>query len=95
MQYTSTAGRNAVRDVSDALLHQTAVRPYARRRQFKRQKLKEDPSCVLCGERLTRKTATVDHIVAKARGGQEHESNYQLMCFQCNVMKGADPIDRW
>ncbi len=40
---------------------------------------------------------TKDHILAKARGGKNHVSNYQTMCTKCNNKKGSSlewpPID--
>ncbi len=32
---------------------------------------------------------TVDHVVAKARGGTDHIENLQLLCGACNSMKGT------
>jgi len=34
---------------------------------------------------------TKDHIMPKSKGGKNHLSNYQVMCFECNVEK-ADTI---
>jgi len=33
--------------------------------------------------------AAVDHILARARGGQNDPSNLRLLCFSCNAAKGA------
>lgn len=32
----------------------------------------------------------VDHIVAFSRGGRNHIDNYQLLCRDCNLKKGAN-----
>ena len=32
---------------------------------------------------------TVDHVVARSRGGHDHLDNLQLLCGACNSMKGA------
>ena len=32
---------------------------------------------------------TVDHVVAKARGGTDHLDNLQLLCGACNSVKGT------
>lgn len=32
---------------------------------------------------------TQDHIVPKSRGGKDHMSNLQTMCFKCNEEKGT------
>jgi len=31
---------------------------------------------------------TKDHILPKSMGGKNHLSNYQTMCFKCNIKKG-------
>lgn len=33
---------------------------------------------------------TKDHIVPKSKGGRNHVSNYQTMCFECNSKKKAN-----
>jgi len=48
--------------------------------------------CVYC--RLPLKYGfQVDHIVPRSRGGRAHISNYQLLCWHCNGLKG-DRTDR-
>jgi hypothetical protein len=36
---------------------------------------------------------TVDHVIPKSKGGQNNLSNYQLLCRECNFLKGNDIID--
>ena len=43
------------------------------------------PLCVGCGITVG---LTLDHIVARAHGGTNHISNLQLLCWECNFMKG-------
>lgn len=31
--------------------------------------------------------ATVDHIIAKSKGGPSHFDNYQILCMSCNGQK--------
>lgn len=37
----------------------------------------------------------VDHRNPKKKGGQDVESNYQLLCSACNRSKGADSMSEW
>jgi hypothetical protein len=36
---------------------------------------------------------TKDHIIPASRGGENHQSNYQTMCFVCNKDKGTKMPD--
>lgn len=36
---------------------------------------------------------TVDHVIPRAKGGRDSETNYQVMCQYCNVFKGDMIID--
>lgn len=42
-------------------------------------------TCGYCGQAAT----TVDHIIAKANGGTDDESNLISCCRSCNASKGA------
>jgi site-specific DNA-methyltransferase (adenine-specific) len=35
----------------------------------------------------------IDHVVPKAKGGGDYMENYQLLCSNCNRMKGDRPMD--
>lgn len=43
-------------------------------------------ACVRCG---LRDRLTVDHIVAWSKGGVHDISNFQTLCWPCNMRKGA------
>lgn len=54
--------------------------------------------CAFCNEQLSRfrlshwmqqKTAHIDHILPRSRGGQNIESNLRILCHCCNMSKGA------
>ncbi len=34
---------------------------------------------------------TIDHVIPTARGGQDIDSNLQLLCQACNSLKGDRP----
>lgn len=42
-------------------------------------------SCRHCG---SKSNLTIDHIWPKSRGGLDHITNYQLLCYDCNIRKG-------
>lgn len=48
--------------------------------------------CAVCGHPGTpANPLTLDHIVAKARGGSDHPSNLQPLCRHHNSSKGSSP----
>lgn len=66
----------------------------------KRDKLKamlraDNPHCAYCGKRVGRETATLDHIIAKSRGGKNTFDNYKLCCGVCNNSKGSLTLAAW
>lgn len=51
---------------------------------------RDDHTCGYCGREAT----TVDHIVARANGGTDDESNLISACNPCNGRKGAKVMVR-
>lgn len=49
--------------------------------------------CQACGRRPPEVRLTTDHVVPYALGGLDRLENYQLLCEDCNQMKGAEVID--
>lgn len=43
--------------------------------------------CLKCGS--THKL-TIDHIIPRSKGGKNHPTNYQTLCFSCNLEKGIE-----
>ena len=50
---------------------------------------RQEGICAGCEVLFPFRNLTVDHIVARARGGSDHLDNLQLLCGACNSMKGA------
>ena len=50
---------------------------------------KQEGHCAGCKHHFPFRNLTVDHIVAKSKGGTDHLDNLQLLCAACNSMKGT------
>jgi 5-methylcytosine-specific restriction endonuclease McrA len=48
--------------------------------------------CAYCAEPLTPKTATADHVQARAAFGLDHRNNIVAACEPCNRLKGHLPV---
>jgi len=44
--------------------------------------------CQYCGHEVSEKSATVDHVIPKSRGGKSTWINYVIACKPCNSLKG-------
>ena len=53
----------------------------------------QDGHCNGCNVELDIWHFEVDHIVPKAKGGGDYYENYQLLCGNCNRIKGAKPME--
>ena len=53
----------------------------------KRVLLRDKGRCVKCG---SKKNLEIDHVVPLARDGSNRLENLQLLCRDCNRMKGVD-----
>lgn len=49
--------------------------------------------CFACGRTLTADEITIDHIVARSRGGAGDEVNLQVLCKECNNAKGDTLVE--
>ena len=49
--------------------------------------------CNGCGTHFMQQHLTVDHIIAKSKGGTDHLDNLQLLCGHCNSLKGDRPME--
>lgn len=57
---------------------------YSRQNVFKRDKY----TCQYCSKKLSEKSATIDHILPRSRGGVDTWENTVCCCVACNSRKG-------
>ena len=50
---------------------------------------RQEGHCAGCRHHFPFRNLTVDHVVAKSKGGTDHLDNLQLLCGACNSMKGT------
>jgi hypothetical protein len=62
---------------------------YSRRKVLTRDRY----ICQYCGEQLTNKTATVDHVHPRKHGGKNTFDNVVACCRPCNAKKGDKSIE--
>lgn len=51
--------------------------------------------CAYCGSMLGEKDATLDHVLAKKKGGLTIKKNLVACCFGCNSGKSATDWKQW
>jgi len=49
---------------------------------------RQSGNCEGCRLHFEARNLTVDHIIARSKGGTDHIENLQLLCGQCNAVKG-------
>lgn len=57
---------------------------YSRHNVFKRDKF----VCQYCNKKLTEKSATIDHVIPRSKGGLDTWDNTVCCCIACNSKKG-------
>jgi site-specific DNA-methyltransferase (adenine-specific) len=53
----------------------------------------QNGKCNACGVELDIRLLELDHIIPKAKGGGDYYENYQLLCANCNRIKGDRPME--
>ena len=59
--------------------------PERRRELFERDKW----VCCYCGDKVTEKNATLDHLNPQSKGGKHTKNNLKTCCFVCNAIKSG------
>ena len=80
----------------DLLVNLIELSPRNARRKF-RQSIFEawEWKCAYCDKDLDVKSATIDHIVPKFKGGHNVKSNMVCSCSKCNRSKGSILLEDW
>jgi len=60
-----------------------------KQRLYKEQK----GQCKACGAKFEICHLEIDHIISKSKGGGDYYENYQLLCGNCNRIKGDRPME--
>ena len=80
----------------DLLVNLIELSPRNARRKF-RQSIFEswEWKCAYCDKDLDEKSATIDHILPKFKGGHNVKSNMICSCSKCNRSKGSALLEDW
>ena len=80
----------------ELLVNLIELSPRNARRKF-RQSIFESWKwkCAYCDKELDTKSATIDHIVPKFKGGHNVKSNMICSCSKCNRSKGSVLLEDW
>lgn len=54
---------------------------------------RDNGKCGYCGEEISQKKATIDHVVPKSRGGKTEWGNVVLACYPCNSKKDDKTLE--
>lgn len=70
------------------------AKPSLKKTEIKHQLYgKQEGKCNGCRVLFEYRNLEVDHIVPRAKGGGDNESNLQLLCSSCNRIKGDRPME--
>ena len=80
----------------DLLVNLIELSPRNARRKF-RQSIFEswEWKCAYCDKEVDTKSATIDHIIPKFKGGHNVKSNMICSCSKCNRSKGSVLLEDW
>ena len=64
------------------------IPPYNSKGNRQRLYGEQEGNCAGCNTHFEARNLTVDHIIARSKGGTDHIDNLQLLCGNCNSIKG-------
>ncbi len=64
--------------------------PYSKRNVF----IRDDFTCQYCGDKLTEKQCTIDHVIPRAKGGASKWDNCVCSCKRCNNLKADKSLSQ-
>ena len=67
--------------------------PYNSPENISRMYGEQSGNCNGCRKHFEKVNLTIDHIVAKSKGGTDHIGNLQLLCGHCNSTKGVRSME--
>jgi hypothetical protein len=82
---------------NDLLFNLTEIRPKHAVKRFRKAILEDYPGkgCAYCGRQSASNLYTLDHIVAKSRGGPNRRWNLARCCTHCNGSKSNRDVLPW
>ena len=79
---------------TDQIPQRTDLKVVLRSESVKQRLYKEQKGkCNACGVDFEIRNLEIDHIVPKIKGGGDYFENYQLLCGNCNRIKGDRPME--
>lgn len=70
---------------ADSIEEDYFTKPEKRKEIFER----DDYTCFYCGEKVTDKNATLDHLTPQHKGGKHSKDNLKTSCLTCNSVKSG------
>jgi 5-methylcytosine-specific restriction endonuclease McrA len=80
-------------DFADYFAFEEKEHPAVRRTMRKHILQMYGRKCFACGKTLSDDEITIDHIVARSRGGTGDQANLQVLCGECNRTKGDTMVE--
>jgi 5-methylcytosine-specific restriction endonuclease McrA len=81
---------------NDLLANLIVLSPKSARKKFRESIFEAwEWKCAYCEKQLCDRTATIDHIVPKHKGGHSTRNNLACCCTSCNKSKASDLPFSW